>query len=146
MCTQVLTQVLTHVVSVRVFVFHSRAFCSTPNWGLRPHFGALHHHEYGKQTFQSHVRHGCLPMCVSVRVCVVFQGFVRHTKLGSYRLKEVWQEAGVRREILASFLADQRIKYELSRSELPLSGRDLQPALVASVQALVEGQQVRAVP
>ena len=70
------------------------------------------------------------------------QGFVSRTKVGVYSLKHVWEQAAARQEIMAAFLSDQRIKYELGRSELPLSARDLQPPLTASIQALVDSLQV----
>ena len=71
------------------------------------------------------------------------QGFVDHTEVGLYSLKQVWGQATARREIMAAFLSDQRMKHELSRSELPLHARDLEPALKASIKALVDSLQVR---
>ena len=70
------------------------------------------------------------------------QGFVDHTGVGVYSLKQVWGQATARREIMAAFLSDQRMKHELSRSELPLYARDLEPAVKASVKALVDSLQV----
>ena len=72
-------------------------------------------------------------------VCV--QGFVSGTKLGVYTMKHIWDEPAARQDILDAFLSDQRVRYELSRSELPLSRQELRTAVLASIRALIDGLQ-----
>ena len=40
-------------------------------------------------------------------VCV--KGFVSHTKLGVYTMKQMWEESAARQDILDAFLSDQRV-------------------------------------
>ena len=65
-----------------------------------------------------------------------------HTKLGVYTMKQMWEESAARQDILDAFLSDQRVRYELSRSELPLSRQELRPAVLASIRALIDELQV----
>ena len=70
------------------------------------------------------------------------QGFVRHTAVGLYSLKQLWEQSPAQREIIREVRQDARLVHELSRCQLALSARDLQPALQASVTALVNSFQV----
>ncbi len=70
------------------------------------------------------------------------QGFVNHTKVGVYSIQQVWQQAPAQREIMATFLSESRIKYELGSSQLALSSRDVDIVVKKAIQALVHSLQV----
>jgi len=54
---------------------------------------------------------------------LLLQGFVKYTKVGVYRMQQVWEQAAAQRDIMAAFLSDSRIKYELGSSKLALQQR-----------------------
>lgn len=70
------------------------------------------------------------------------QAFVKHTAVGLYSLKQVWQQPATKHGITWDLKQDARLVQELFRSQLPLSVRELQPILLASVQALVDSLKV----
>lgn len=77
------------------------------------------------------------------------QGFVKHTAVGLYSLKQVWEQnststsnSSPQQQIMREVRQDPRLGAELWRCQLPLAARDLQPALQASVTALVSSLQV----
>ncbi|DBB08139.1 TPA: hypothetical protein ACH3X3_008328 [Trebouxia sp. C0006] len=69
------------------------------------------------------------------------QGFVKHTKVGVYSMQQVWEQAPAQREIMATFLSDSRIKYELGSSQLALSTRDVDIVVKKAIKALVHSLQ-----
>ncbi|DBB05516.1 TPA: hypothetical protein ACH3X1_012469 [Trebouxia sp. C0004] len=69
------------------------------------------------------------------------QGFVKHTKVGVYSMQQVWEQARAQREIMAAFLSDSRIKYELGSSKLALSSRDVNSVVKKAIKALVHSLQ-----
>ena len=75
------------------------------------------------------------------------QGFVRHTAVGLYSLKQLWEQdsssnCSPQQQIMREVRQDPRLGHEMWRCQLPLAARDLQPALQASVTALVGSLQV----
>jgi len=74
---------------------------------------------------------------------LLLQGFVKYTKVGVYRMQQVWEQAAAQREIMAAFLSDSRIKYELGSSKLALSSRDVDIVVKKAIKALVHSLQVR---
>ena len=70
------------------------------------------------------------------------QGFVRYTSVGLYSLKQVWAQPIAQRNIMYELRQDARLTGELYRSQLTLSGRDLELAMQSSVTALVNSLQV----
>lgn len=77
-------------------------------------------------------------------ILILLQGFVKRTKVGVYSMQQVWERAPAQREIMAAFLSDSRIKYELGTSKLALSSRDLDILVKKAIQALVHSLQVSA--
>ncbi len=75
---------------------------------------------------------------------LLLQGFVKHTKVGVYSMQQVWEQAPAQREIMAAFLSDSRIKYELGSSQLALSTRDVDIVVKNAIKALVHSLQVSA--
>ncbi|DBA81006.1 TPA: hypothetical protein ACH3X2_007212 [Trebouxia sp. C0005] len=69
------------------------------------------------------------------------QGFVKHTKVGVYSMQQVWEQEPAQREIMAAFLSDSRIKYELGSSQLALSSRDVDIVVKKAIKALVHSLQ-----
>lgn len=63
--------------------------------------------------------------------------------MGLYSLKQVWQHSGAQQEVMRQVRQDPRLGHEVFRSQLPLSARELLPALQASVHALVDSFEVR---
>ena len=74
--------------------------------------------------------------------CNVLQGFVRHTAVGLYSFRQVWQCAPAQRDIMKQLRLDPRLSYEQSRCQLPLASNELQLAMQSSVTALVNSFQV----
>lgn len=74
---------------------------------------------------------------------LLLQGFVKYTKVGVYRMQQVWEQAAAQRDIMAAFLSDSRIKYELGSSKLALSSRDVDIVVKKAIKALVHSLQVR---
>lgn len=70
------------------------------------------------------------------------QGFVKHTAVRLYSLKQVWEHSSAHQGILSQVKQDARLAQELARSQLPLSVRQLLPGVLASVQALVDSLKV----
>ena len=67
---------------------------------------------------------------------------MKHTAVGVYSLKQVWQQSSAKHGIKWGLKQDARLVQELARSQLPLSARELQPILLASIQALVDSFKV----
>ncbi len=59
-------------------------------------------------------------------------------------MQQVWEQAPAQCEIMAAFLSDSRIKYELGSSKLALSSRDLDIVVKKAIKALVHSLQVSA--
>jgi len=87
-----------------------------------------------------------LPSAITWLLTIPFllQGFVKHTKVGVYSMQQVWEQAPAQREIMATFLSDSRIKYELGSSQLALSTRDVDIVVKKAIKALVHSLQVSA--
>lgn len=59
-------------------------------------------------------------------------------------MQQVWEQEPAQREIMAAFLSDSRIKYELGSSQLALSSRDVDIVVKKAIKALVHSLQVSA--
>ena len=68
---------------------------------------------------------------------------MKHTAVGLYSLKQVWEQSSLQHGIVWGVRYDSRLAQEVARSQLPLSVRELLPVLQASVQALVDSLKVR---
>lgn len=73
---------------------------------------------------------------------LLMQGFVRHTTVGLYSLKQVWARPTAQHHIMRELRRDPRVGSELCRSQLTLSSKDIELAMQSSVTALVGSLQV----